>query len=606
MSPYCNVRSDFRSFLLTFPLALPPSGITNYSAAHRFQRNTMVSLKLSAWLCTAACISAVSPAPIRQERRQEGVEPKVNLGYETHLGTYNSTGHYYSFNNIPYAEQPVGGLRFDLPAAIRGTHNVTNNGTSLDIICPQAFPQWVVDSLAARRRVDSETVAAELRAIPGQNEGCLYLDVYVPPEVFYQGPAAKAPVLVWIHGGGFTFGSKTMYGDPAGLLARSRQDGEPGVIVVAINYRLGLFGWLGGDVPANLGLLDQRRAFIWLQQYIDLFGGDPERITLMGESAGAASIVHHITAFEEKEYPLFHGAIPLSPAWQYDLDVFEGYAKTMDVASAVLGHEAIDWDDLRKVPFESLKDINEKVVGSAPFGQFGYGPSPDGTYVGDNPQVGLHYGHMDPRLKLLISHTSNESAAFVPPPSALATDDDVRQFVARSLRQAPPATIDELLTNDRLYPDEAHTNSRVAYPWRSPWQRAVRLSSDVSFACTTRYLALAGRNATYNYKFAYPPGWHAGDVPYVFFFDGNDDDDGGDNNGFPVNATLARELQDYIVSFARIADPNAAHTTDVRFPVYGAEARILELTEDGFKEEVDDLKGERCDWIQQAMIDGRL
>lgn len=100
------------------------------------------------------------------------------------------------FNNIPYAEQPVAGLRFDEPVAIRGTNNRTNNGTSYDIICPQAFPQWVIDSLAAQKGVDSETMATVLRTIPGQNEGCLYLDVYVPPEVFHQGESAKGRVPV--------------------------------------------------------------------------------------------------------------------------------------------------------------------------------------------------------------------------------------------------------------------------------------------------------------------------------------------------------------------------------------------------------------------------
>ncbi len=87
---------------------------------------------------------------------------------------------------------------------------------------------------------------------------------------------------------------------PAGLIKASEAGGGNGTIFVAINYRLGAFGWLAGseiasDGNANAGLLDQRLAFEWVQKYICLFGGDPRRITVMGESAGAGSIMHHIT-----------------------------------------------------------------------------------------------------------------------------------------------------------------------------------------------------------------------------------------------------------------------------------------------------------------------
>lgn len=118
-------------------------------------------------------------------------------------------------------------------------------------------------------------------------------------------------------------------------------------------------------------------------------------------------------------------------------------------------------------------------------------------------------------------------------------------------------------------------------------------------------------------------------MPYVFFAG----DTSTPDNGLPVNGTLAAQLQDYIVSFVRYGDPNAglgsvrydrntttvevgsaavsesgsgARTGAVRFPVYGTEGRVLELGFGGFREGVDDLKGRRCEWIQQAMVDGRL
>lgn len=127
-----------------------------------------------------------------------------------------------------------------------------------------------------------------------ETEDCLLLDVVVPKKVFESN--SSAPVLVHIHGGGYVVGSKIYFSDPSYLLAKSSDN----MIVVGINYRLGALGWLAGpsfqkDGTANAGLLDQRMALEWVQQYIHLFGGDKDQVTVMGESAGAGSIVHHVT-----------------------------------------------------------------------------------------------------------------------------------------------------------------------------------------------------------------------------------------------------------------------------------------------------------------------
>jgi para-nitrobenzyl esterase len=131
---------------------------------------------------------------------------------------------------------------------------------------------------------------------PVGSEDCLYLDVYAPrfaPDQVPTGPA-RLPVMVWIHGGGNTVGYAGLY--HGGNLAASRD-----VIVVAVHYRLGPFGWLahpalrGEDTSAaersgNFGLLDQIRALEWVQANIDAFGGDPGRVTIFGESAGGRNV----------------------------------------------------------------------------------------------------------------------------------------------------------------------------------------------------------------------------------------------------------------------------------------------------------------------------
>jgi carboxylesterase type B len=113
--------------------------------------------------------------------------------------------------------------------------------------------------------------------------------------------------IVWIYGGGFTAGDKTNIntGNPAGLIHRSNDS----IVYVALNYRLGAFGWLSGptlqtDGTANAGLLDQRFALQWIQKHIASFGGDPDQVTVMGESAGGASIMHQITVSETSTFEI--------------------------------------------------------------------------------------------------------------------------------------------------------------------------------------------------------------------------------------------------------------------------------------------------------------
>lgn len=205
-----------------------------------------------------------------------------------------------------------------------------------------------------------------------------------------------APVLVWIHGGGFTFGSKSLYGSPSGLIAQSRNNGQDGIIVVAINYRLGMYGWLAGDdVTPNLGLYDQRVALEWVQKYIGLFGGSKDKVTVMGESAGGSSIVHHITAYGGNMTAPFQRAIPQSPAFQFNIDLAANYNTTLAAASKQLGTVVKGVADLRKLPAETLVEINQATVMLAPIGTFGFGPGPDGTYVPNIPQVLFYEGKFD-------------------------------------------------------------------------------------------------------------------------------------------------------------------------------------------------------------------
>lgn len=177
-------------------------------------------------------------------------------------------------------------------------------------ICPQGAPAWEATALTYLTDIllgiPFNTSAPPVNTnssttIDGRtSEDCLFLDVFVPQQIFESaGMGYGAPVLVWIYGGGYTSGNK--YNNPAGLLAASGNVSDGDVIYVALNYRLGAFGWSSGPSfqaeggVSNVGLLDQRFALEWVQNNIELFGGDPNRVTVFGESAGGGSIVHQIT-----------------------------------------------------------------------------------------------------------------------------------------------------------------------------------------------------------------------------------------------------------------------------------------------------------------------
>ena len=193
------------------------------------------------------------------------------------------------FRGIPYGQAPVGELRWRPPvaaAAWSGTRDALEFGPD----CPQ-------------------TIEVGSRA-PGQSEDCLSLNIWTPADTGSQ----PLPVLVWVHGGSYVSGSGS----------ESRLDGARlaglGMVVVTINYRVGVFGFLAhpgltGESPhqtsSNYGLMDQMLALQWVQDNIAEFGGDPERVTAFGVSAGSASVA--LLLVSEQARGLFQQAILQSP-----------------------------------------------------------------------------------------------------------------------------------------------------------------------------------------------------------------------------------------------------------------------------------------------------
>ena len=417
-------------------------------------------------------------------------------------------------------------------------------------------------------------------------------------DILSQTETRIAPVMVWIYGGGFTLGYKSEY-DATGLIAQSQANGAEGMIFVAMNYRLGLFGWLSGPTfqeqsgTGNAGLWDQRLALEWVQTYIRLFGGDPNRVTVMGESAGGSSVLHQITAYGGVAKAPFQQAISQSPAFlptgnsTLEDDLFE---TVLEYASFVTNGSIISLSELRELPTASLQEINFLATWNSPYGQFTFGPTVDGDFVPVLLGVLLKNGQFDHSLKIMVGHNSNEGEMFTPPyvTNETAFDAFLRTY---QIPAASDAVVEYVETV--LYPPVFDGT----YPYATEFERMSLLIAECVITCNTRYLDLAFKNDTYAYLFDIPPGLHGVDLSYTFYngYTSTLDD------GVAVNGTTAIAFQDYITAFVLTGNPNGAGRPE--FSVYGADSIVLDIDYnlDGATQ-VDPVANIRCAWWQEGLF----
>ncbi|CAK9812183.1 Venom carboxylesterase-6 [Anthophora quadrimaculata] len=202
---------------------------------------------------------------------QDEESPTVNTSLGSLTGTYKISRHgkkYQAFEGVPYAEPPVGKLRFQPPKPVQswgGNLSATKKGS----ICTQ----YLMKEMA----INGDRVVG--------CEDCLYINIYAPVR---DNNEELVPVMFWIHGGAYQFGSGN-YANETLLMDKN-------IVLVTVNYRLGPFGFLStGDsvVPGNMGLKDQSVALRWVHDNIKNFGGDPAQITIFGINAGGSSVHYH-------------------------------------------------------------------------------------------------------------------------------------------------------------------------------------------------------------------------------------------------------------------------------------------------------------------------
>ncbi|KAK2629200.1 hypothetical protein QTJ16_000020 [Diplocarpon rosae] len=580
--------------------------------------------------------------------------PVVDLGYSLHQASLNTTGSYYNFTNIRYAQAPVGDLRYALPEPPTGTSKTVEDGGSGPITCFQASPSWQQTTfrylLGQPASKLSEAVPTldsfNFSSVPplgaGASEDCLFLDVMVPTDIFTQKTGPGASVLVWIHGGGYVGGGKSATGssgNPAGIIARSLENNGEGVIFVSLNYRLGVTvhmgrpratrnggglnlvrhpyfmalhcttftashilvllctGWLAGssfqtDAPPNLGLYDQRLALQWVQDNMSKFGGDPARVTVAGESAGAGSIMFQLGAHGGQDKAPFQQAIIQSPAFNSgttpvsEEDVFQD---VLTYASRVSNTTIASVADLRTLTSEQMHVVNYVASALSPFGIYPVGPVVDGTMVPAMPGQFLAGGQFDASVKVMVAHNAREGELFSSP---FVTNETSFEL---NVRRAFPGASDRGVADiAALYPPAYNGSSG----YTTPVQRMATVHADATFVCHTRWLNQAFQNNTYAYHFATLPGYHGVDIAHTFY----DGSPGRTIFGSAVDVPVATALQDYMTSFVMTSRPNRAGSPNPAFPLYGPAQNTLLLNTTGLGTVMaDPSSAQRCEFWQKGV-----
>lgn len=463
------------------------------------------------------------------------------------------------YKGIPYAAPPVGENRWKPPQPVtpwEGVRAALEYGPS----CPQ-------------HNVLERLYGAKLGPT---SEDCLYLNVWTPAKRTDE----RLPVMVWIHGGGYTAGSgSSPYYEGANLARR-------GVVVVTFNYRLGIYGFFAHPllskesphgVSGNYGLLDQIAALQWVKRNIAAFGGDPNRVTIFGESAGAGSVCYLMVSPLAKG--LFHRAIAQSgSAFGQNRHLRESwYGQEPAERIGERAAERLGCDKasdplaaLRAKSSEELLAITGTGLGAGGAGTFSFGPIVDGWVVPDDPGAIFEAGRQHP-VPLIVGSNADEGTIFLLT-SPVGDVAGFRTMIASTFGERAQDVL-------ALYPAAEGGDARTLMN---------RFVTDSRFVAPARFFARmqsrVSRAYLYHYTWVMPNprgaqlgAFHASEIPLVF--------------GNREVTTLAEEqwskgpsaaLMAYWIQFARTGDPNVKgfpswppyDPTSDRYMEFGAEIAV--------------------------------
>lgn len=451
------------------------------------------------------------------------------------------------FLGIPFAQPPVGSLRFQVPqplAPYEGEHSATVYGPA----CPQQ---------------GSSTKGG----IIASSEDCLTLNVFTPAVVL---PGSKLPVVVYIFGGGFETGSsRSEFGNIT--VSRSLHMHEP-VIYVSMNYRLSAWGFLASHEvkragTGNLGLQDQRLALHWVQKYIGAFGGDPAKVTLWGESAGAISVGLQMLAYDGDNEGLFRAAFMQSGSPTPMGDITRGqhyYDFIVDETGCRESNETLDC--LRGVPEDVLQAAVDKTPSSSSHQSLvlAWMPRADGTFLSDNFQRLIQDGKIA-NVPFITGNCDDEGTAFSFSTANITTGEQFHKYL--NTYWAPNATHEEIDGILHMYLEDPTTGSPFGTGTLNQltpqFKRIAAFQGDSVFQAPRRFLLheRSGKQKMWTYL---SKGLKA--VPLLGAYHGSDFIDemrGGSGS-----------LLDHLIRFAANLDPNG-DPTGIFWPQYAVESKDM-------------------------------
>ncbi|XP_062993319.1 acetylcholinesterase-like [Elgaria multicarinata webbii] len=470
------------------------------------------------------------------------------------------SGKISAFLGIPFAEPPVGRLRFLHPEPIKPWSQPLQ-ATSYQHACYQV----VDDTYPGFHGTEMWN--------PNQNmsEDCLYLNIWVPSP-----RPKKAAVMVWIYGGGFYSGSSSLDVYDGRYLTYTQK-----VVLVSISYRVGAFGFLGllgsQEAPGNMGLMDQRLALQWIQNNIQHFGGDPEAVTIFGESAGAASVGMHLLSVQSRS--LFKRAILQSGApngpWT-TITPAESRRRATLLGKKVGCHSPNDSELVGCLRSKSPQELMDQEWTVLPYNsvfRFPFVPVIDGDFFPDTPETMLSTGNFKD-TQVLLGVVKDEGTYFLIyglPSFSKDTESLItREDFLEGVRIAVPEAND---TRDIVL---QYTDSQDVDNGEKNREAMDDIVGDHNVICPVMHFAAryAERgNKVYAYLFDHRasnlmwPQWmgvpHGYEIEFIF--------------GLPLNDTLnytakekklSRRMMRYWANFARTGDPTDPLDKDRKWPPY--------------------------------------
>lgn len=436
-------------------------------------------------------------------------------------GTVNKEGNVRIFRGIPFAAPPLGDLRWKAPQPVASWKEVKachSFGPSPMQAPPVPFSMWSEEFLIPKHPI---------------SEDCLYLNVWTGA----QSEKEKRPVLVWIYGGGFASGGAAVPIYDGEAMAKKR------IVFVSINYRVGIFGFFahpeltkesGKNASGNYCLMDQIAALKWVHENIKAFGGDPDNVTIAGQSAGSMSVNCMVASPLAKGY--FKKAIAqsganfLSGVMRSNTSLSQAEAEGERIARSL---NASSLKDLRNIPAEELMKKAQGIRG----------PIIDG-YVLPQSIAQIFASNKENRIDLMTGWNEDEGILFGPKKNAVDFSKELTQTYgpeATKMLKYYPASSDEEAATSQLQLSRDMIFGVQNYTWANVQSTH---GSNVYVYRFTRKVPGTGEYAHYG-------AFHTGEVPYAY-----------DNLKFvnrpfePIDHELAAKMSAYWVNFITSGNPN--------------------------------------------------